>query len=245
MRREIDGLAPERPGVVDVYGLFLAGYAHQSVFLTEIEAGSSIFARAHGAEGRILRLANSIREPERHPLATRRNLRAALDALAARMDPEEDIALLYLTSHGSPDSLSLDFWQAGIRSLTAGEFAEALAESGLKNAVIVISACRSGSFIDDLEAPDRIIVTAASANRNSFGCADGNDWTWWGRAFFEEGLAVNRDFRVAFAAAEKAVAAWETAEGQRPSHPQMWVGEALGRRLDAMMAAGGVTLAQP
>ncbi len=47
-------------------------------------------------------------------------------------------------------------------------------ESGLTNLIVVVQACYSGSFVDNLAAPDRMVITAAAADRTSFGCASEN-----------------------------------------------------------------------
>ena len=237
MERDLAALAPQREGVVDVYVLFVAGHAYESVFLSEIEAASAIVARSLDAEGRVVRLANSIREPEKYALATKRNLAAALAAIRDRMDPEEDLAFVYLTSHGGNDRFDTSFWEAGLSALTASDLAAVLGDSGLTNLIVMISACHSGSFIDDLEAPDRLIMTAAAADRQSFGCKDGNDWTWWGRAFFETGLSASADFRIAFETATTAVARWEAEAGYPASQPQMVLGRRIADRLDALTAS--------
>lgn len=233
MEQAIAGLAPQRPGQTDVYALMLGGTSWQGVFLSEVEKGAAILEETHDTAGRTLRLANSGTAPERYPMANRHNLAAALAAMAQTMDPAEDIAFLYLSSHGSTDHFALNFWEAGTRGLSAADLAAMLDDSGLKNAVIVISACHSGSFIDDLQAPDRVIITASAAEKRSFGCGDKNEWTWWGEAYFEHGLRGAHDFRAAFDIAAQTVTEWENAAGYTASEPQIAVGAEIAARLDA------------
>lgn len=237
LAKQLREMSAGQAGVPEAFALVLGGTAHESVFLNEVESVSAILSDRYGASGRTIRLANSEDHPFRYPMANRANLKAALDTLAERMNPGEDLAFLYLTSHGSRDRFALSFWQAGTHSLSASEFATMLDESGLSNAVIVISACYAGSFIDDIAAADRIVITASAADRTSFGCADGRDWTYWGEAFFSIALGETADPRAAYTRAAEVVAEWEQRDGLTPSLPQMSVGPALDAFLNDWLGA--------
>jgi hypothetical protein len=90
--------------------------------------------------------------------------------------------------------------------------------------VIVISACYSGSLIGSLRSPDRIIATAARADRSSFGCAAGNRHTDFGDAELHGFGDRGRSLRQVFTAIRNDVARMEEADQLRPSDPQVWVG---------------------
>jgi hypothetical protein len=66
-------------------------------------------------------------------------------------------------------------------------------------------------------------MTAARHDRASFGCADENEFTYFGRAFFKEALPASRSFHEAFAKADALVAQWEAKEQPKEerSLPQM------------------------
>jgi hypothetical protein len=236
MAAQIAGLAPQDPGTPEVFGLFVGGTAHQSVFLSEVESVAGILDDQFGAGARSIRLANSTRHPDRYPLANRANLRRALAEIGQRQGPE-DLAFLFLTSHGKEGTLALDFYEAGTSDLAAAEFAEMLDTSGIGPAVIVVSACHSGSFIDDIAAPDRLVITAARADRTSFGCRDGAEWTEFGQSFFDMALRTEPDPRKAFALAAADVSRKETAEDLRQSLPQISEGVEIGVVLDQFLAA--------
>jgi hypothetical protein len=53
------------------------------------------------------------------------------------------------------------------------------------------------------------VITAARADRTSFGCADENDFTYFGRAFFKEALPASGSFLEAFTKAQALVGEWE------------------------------------
>jgi Peptidase C13 family len=235
MGEQVAGLAPQRPGEPDVFALALGGTADQSVFLTEVDSVSAILDAQYGAGKRTLKLANSQDAPTRYPMANRDNLARALKEIGQRQGPE-DLAFLFLTSHGGEDVFALNFDAAGTKDLTAEAFAEMLEASGIGPAVIVLSACHSGSFIDEIAAPDRLIITAARGDRTSFGCRDGAEWTEFGESFFDRALRDEADPRKAFPVAEKDVARKEAADGLTPSLPQMVEGAAIGAVLDRVLA---------
>ena len=105
-------------------------------------------------------------------------------------------------------------------------------ESGLTNLIVVVQACYSGSFVDNLAAPDRMIVTAAAADRTSFGCASENFWTEFGRVYFDKALRDTGDFRLAFDRAREAIERREKDEGLTASNPQIAIGTKMGAFLD-------------
>ncbi len=236
MGEQVAALAPQVPGKPDVFAMALGGTSYQSVFLTEVESVSAILEAQYGAGERTLQLANSEDDPMRYPLANRANLARALTEIGRRQGPE-DVAFLFLTSHGGEDVFALDFYDAGTKDLTAEEFAQMLEDSGIGPAVIVLSACHSGSFIDDIAAPDRLVITAARGDRTSFGCRDGAEWTEFGESFFDRALRAEPDPRKAFPQAAKDVARKEAADEMTPSLPQMSEGSKIGAVLDRLLAA--------
>ena len=235
MEEQVADLAPEVPGQTDVFALALGGTEDQSVFLTEVESVSAILDAQYGSGNRTLKLANSHDHPTRYPMANKSNLARALQEIGARQGAE-DLAFLFLTSHGKEDLFALDFQAAGTADLTAAEFAQMLDDSGIGPAVIVVSACHSGSFIDDIEAPDRLVITAARGDRTSFGCRDGAEWTEFGESFFDRAQRAEPDPRRAFPMAAEDVARKEAEDELTPSLPQISEGSEIGAVLDRVLA---------
>ena len=102
-----------------------------------------------------------------------------------------------------------------------------LDRSGIRNSIIVVSACHSGSFIPALASPTRLIIAAARADRTSFGCDDKREWTYFGDAYFNRALREETSFKRAFTRAKSLVEQWESIDRLTPSLPQMMGGEAL------------------
>jgi hypothetical protein len=143
------------------------------------------------------------------------------------MQSERDTLFLFLTSHGDRGRLALEMPGFGSSALTAEQLKGILDGSGIKNRIVVISACHSGSFIDSLADPRTLVIAAARADRSSFGCEDRRKWTYFGDAYFNQALRAETSFTAAFQRARKMIALWEARERRIPSLPQMAGGEAL------------------
>jgi hypothetical protein len=101
--------------------------------------------------------------------------------------------------------------------------------------VVLVSACFSGGFIDPLKDDGTLVITAARRDRRSFGCADENDFTHFGRAFFKEALPEAKSFQQAFKKASALVGEWERKEDER-SLPQIHAPKAIGAHLERWWA---------
>ncbi|KIP98531.1 MULTISPECIES: C13 family peptidase [Pseudomonas] len=210
----------------ELYALTLAGDGKQSVFLREADYVADLLAGRFSAYGRIT-LANHRDHLADRPLATRENLRRAVRAIAERSGPE-DLVFIYLTSHGSRGhELNLDQPRLQLADLPADELATLLQPLADRHKVVVISACYSGGFIPALKDDKTLLMTAARADRVSFGCSEEADFTYFGRALFAEALQETDDLQRAFELASAAVAKREQADGFEPSEPQIWAPPAV------------------
>lgn len=227
-------LRPQTPGKVDLYVLAMGGDATEDVFRNEVEFVGKQFETRFGAEGRVLALLNHADTVERQPLATRTNLRRAIAGLGKVMDPAEDVLLFFVTSHGSENhELSMHMPPIALNDVVPADLAAALDEARIEWRVLVVSACYSGGFVEPLKGPKTLVITAARADRTSFGCGAHSEITYFGEAYFAEALNQTASFTEAFAIARKAVAERERAEGFEPSRPQIAVGEGIEAKLAA------------
>lgn len=224
-------LANQRPGIPDLYFVGFAGDASQDVFLREMRSVRTLFDDRFDTQNRSIMLINNAATVETIPLANTHNLLAALDQVATRMDREEDVLFLFLTTHGTPGILAVNFDPLQLNDLTAPDLRSLLDRAEIKWRVIVVSACYSGSFIDTLKDENTLIVTAARKDRVSFGCSHENDFTYFGRAYFDMALRGTYSFIDAFGAARKTVNTWEVEEDLTPSLPQIFVGNAIRSKL--------------
>jgi len=214
-------LTPGTPDKIELYVLALGTYGDEEVFNREINYLEQKYKADYDVGKRGLFFSNSRRHIDHRPLATITSLRRGIDAIAAAMDKDQDILFLYLTTHGSANHV-LSFDQSGmdLPDLSADELGQILDDSGIKWKVVVLSACYSGGFIDRLKNDQTLIFTAAAADKTSFGCDDNTEFTYFGDAFFRQGMPDTESFSAAFDHAVELIEQWEREEDLEPSHPQ-------------------------
>lgn len=245
----VDALPEQRPGTIDLYAIGFAGDGSQDTFRNEIAYFPQLMHQRLQARG-VITLINHLDsvQPAPHPLATYENLQQALAGIARRMDPDEDILLLYLTMHGTPEHELAVYFPPFVEDVLVPEDLRTLLDDAdIRHRVLVISACYSGGFIRELRHPDTLLITAARADRASFGCDSESSVTWFGRAWLVEGLNLEADFLRAYEYATRRVQAWERAERVESSFPQMSAGKRIRQRLRQWQAQSppGAPVAYP
>ena len=238
LAESLAALAPQRPGVTDLYFVGFAPYADQDVFRKDIETARAVANDRLGTGMRSIVLISSPRTVLDVPIATASNLRAALKAVGGRIDPEEDIVLLFATSHGGKDArLAVAHAPLQLATVDAAGLRAMLDEAGIRWRIVVLSACFSGSFIPALADERTMVMTAAAADRASFGCSNEGDMTYFTNALFNQALRSEGSLLAAFARARALVLDRERAEGlSPPSDPQLFVGTAMRQKLEALEA---------
>lgn len=231
----IDALKPQRPGVVDAY-VVVAGLDSDPVFGREAAQAAKVLARRFDAVGRTIVLsagqgAGDATIPDGSPA----NLETALGAVSARMDRKEDVLVLYTTSHGAPQiGLSYRDGDHGFGWIGPKRLADLLNGAGISRRLVMLSACFSGELLPFLVNDTSIVVTAADRDQTSFGCAPGNDWTFFGDALINTALRTPQPFDVAIAQAFDLIRNWETAKHLPSSRPQFYTGSEAKAWLDAL-----------
>ncbi|WP_409750940.1 C13 family peptidase [Brevundimonas sp.] len=132
--------------------------------------------------------------------------------------------LVYFTSHGAPGEIV--FGPGG--QLEPGPM-NALIGSwcGHRPTVVVVSACYSGSFMGALSRPNRMVITAARADRASFGCSEDSDYPYFDGCVIQS-LDAATDFIALAGETQRCVAERERAEGLTPpSEPQVFIGATM------------------
>jgi hypothetical protein len=219
--------------------LGFAGVGDEKVFAQEISLASRVLGERYDMAARSVSLINDERDLERAPLATVSGLKYALRGLGARMNLDQDVLFLSISSHGGDDpAIIVANSQLPLKDLTDEDLADALRDSGIKWRVIIISACYAGGFIESLRDPQTIVIAAAAADRTSFGCSNDRDLTYFGEAFYRDALPGAGSLRDAFDTAKAAIAARERLERVTPSNPQAYFGAKLEAKLAAMSVPG-------
>lgn len=219
-------------GRPQMYFVGLAPSSAQDVFKKEILGAKDVFDESFGTRGRSIVLINSRDTVASTALASITNLGVVLNGIGKAMDPKKDVLVLFITTHGSKELLSVSFPGFALNQVTPEKLSQAFKEAGIKNKVLIISACYSGSFIPPLKSDDTLIITAASADKTSFGCSNEREWTYFGDALFNQALRKTRSLPQAFAEARELIKEWETKEGLTPSEPQISMGTSISRVLE-------------
>src|SRR5688572_27660262 len=227
-RRRLDAalaaLAPQRRGTIDAYVVSVA-LDSDPVFAREAREAGKVLTRRYDAAGRTITLAGPDGRSAEHPKGSLTALTVVLARIAEVMDPAEDVLVLYSTSHGATVGLAYHDGDSGYGILAPSRLGLVLGELGIRRRIVLLSACYSGVFVPFLRTPDTAIVTAASAERTSFGCQADNDWTFFGDALVNNALRKPQPLASATAEASKAIAGWEASYDLEPSQPQVAIGE--------------------
>ena len=245
MANSLRNLPPQRPGVVDTYVL-AAAFWDDPVFESEVKEAANVLARRYDATDRTVVLSAGRGGGTRaYPASTPANVQAAIGKIGSVIDPKEDLVIVFLTSHGAPDGTvaiqERGRLSGGIRPLNVRG---ALSQAGVQNKLVIVSACFSGHFIAPF-IPDAsaAVLTAAAADKTSFGCEPSRDWTYFGDALFNHALRGGADLTESFNDALALITKWEddlhakwaalpaaqrrTDQEPQPSNPQDNVGDTV------------------
>ena len=207
------------------YFLGVAGAGYQDVFKSEVERIKEQFDTRFGTFGRSLVLINNPTTRTKIPIASRTSMDLALRRIGQQMNRESDVLFLYMTSHGLPNQFEMENAPIDLNDVDPKWLKESLDKAGIRWRVIVISACYSGSFVPALQDDNTLIITASAADRASFGCSNEADYTYFGRAFFDQAMRERTSVSAAFEQAKATVAQWESAQGFEASEPQWSIGK--------------------
>lgn len=233
LQQALDGIDPSIDGKTDWYFMGVAGFSDQNVFRSEINKVRELFDVRFGTSGHSLSLINNQYSWLDEPIATKTSILRGLKRIGRQMNADEDVLFLTLSSHGTEDIVQLANPPLAIDNLDATLLRESLDASGIRWRVIVVSACYSGSFIDELASPTTVVITASAADKASFGCTNTAEMTYFGQAFFAESLRENTSFESAFKDARLRVTERESVMGFEPSEPQMVIGSLMETALPA------------
>lgn len=220
----LGALQPQRPGHQDVY-LIVAALWGEPVFEREATQAEEILRTHLHAEGRSILLTAGGEGVRTHPASTPENIAAAIGQVGSMINPSEDLVVVFITSHGSPDGAAALRNRQTIGALRPANLRDLLNQSGIVNRVVIVSACFSGAFIAPLADDNTIVLTAAAPDRTSFGCQPEREWTFFGDAYFNHAVRGGAGLLPGFDQAKTLITQWEHAQNLTPpSNPQKWVG---------------------
>jgi hypothetical protein len=155
------------------------------------------------------------------------NVNNAIAKVSSHARDGDDVVIVFLTTHGTEGLLAV---KPSENEQATGVSADALRDF-LKPAqndqqIIILQACYSGSLIKGLKHPNRIIITAAAADKTSFGCSPGSRNTWFTKAMVAA-LPKANSWSDVFANTKSKVLEYEAQQGipkSDQSNPQHFVG---------------------
>lgn len=158
------------------------------------------------------------------PQATVENFELVMTKIAEVARPQDKMLLL-ISTHANPGTLNIQAAGKNLKPLTAQTLIAAMAPVQHIPAIVVLSACYSGSFLKPLQAPNRVVITATDVNRTSFKCQYTGDYTFFGDALFNQEQATELSVTDWMTAARKSIEAQEKRRRLPASRPQIHVGE--------------------
>lgn len=246
--RALAALPAQRKGVVDTYIVSIA-LDSDAVFAREAREAGRVLARRYGAEARTITLAGPDgRGAPLLPRGSPAHLDIALARIAELIDREEDVVILYTTSHGAPFGIVYNYGEEGWGVVSPSRLQGVFERLGISRRLVVVSACFSGVFVPALAGSDTAILTAASGDRTSFGCKSDNDWTFFGDALINQALRKSQPLEAAGKEAASLIGKWEGDANLNPSMPQMLIGERARGWLAAIeqrVPSGGAPVGRP
>jgi hypothetical protein len=212
------------PPVEHWHVVLVAGDTAQPVFDNAVKAVDMWLVEHGVAPADIHRLAASARQ--RDPVTEPATLDRVLGRIAALRPRPGDGCFVYITSHGA-HGLGV-YLSRRDQMLQPTALARALAAGcGAVPTVVVISSCYSGSFARGaMAAPNRIVLTAARADRPSFGCAADRTYTDYDACLLGA-LPHATSWRDVFGETRDCVERREHQDDDLPSHPQAAFGAAV------------------
>jgi hypothetical protein len=212
------------PSVRHWQAVLVAGDTAQPVFDNAVKA-VDLWLSQHGvAEADIHRLAASARPQD--PAVEPATLDSVLDRITGLHSRPGEGCFVFITSHGG-HNLGI-YLSRDDEMLRPAALARALdAGCGEVPTVVIISGCYSGSFARGaMAAANRIVLTAARADRPSFGCAAERTYTVYDSCLLGS-LPHATTWRAVFSETRDCVRTRERELDATPSFPQASFGAAV------------------
>jgi len=145
------------------------------------------------------------------------------DALVSLTAKAPDGCLVYFSSHGAPTGVVVD------QSILPPGILGAMLDKtcGQRPTIVIISACFSVVFVPVKKRENRMVLTAARADRTSFGCGEADKYPYFDDCFLQTS-PNSKDFPSLGTQVQACVAAREIKEKMAPpSEPQLYIGPML------------------
>ena len=195
----LNALDDHRPGETDLYFVGFAGDGRAQAWRPRLERAQHALDSHWGTSGRSLVYVNDAAALTQSPVATVTHLREALDAIAAAIDPDEDLVLLYIGGRSNADgSMNVSLPPLGLVQVTGTGLAHLLTEAGIRHGVVVLSTCASRAFVAGLVDESTAVLASSDPS-----CRGGREPTSLGDIVFNETLPGATSLRAALESAQR------------------------------------------
>jgi hypothetical protein len=238
---QINSLKGQRKGINDIYFVGIAPYSTEDVFMNEATYVRNLFDMQYNTLERSALLVNNKKTLELYPVATLKNIERIFSRLGSLIDPEEDVVVLYITSHGEKNEgitvklKNMYHLKSDVDYLDPETIARLFDENNIKWRILLLLACFSGEFVVNLKNDHSLIITSAAGDKSSFGCGHHGDFTQFGEAYFKNSLSKSRDLISSFHQARTQVENQEIKQNLEASEPQIFVGDKIRFLLNKLM----------
>ena len=235
VNQAVEWLAKGRPHVPDLYFVGFAADAREPVFLNEMRGVGQLFDKRFDTRTHSVVLVNNRATVRQVPLANLHNLGRILSEIGKRIDPEDDVVVLYLSAPAlTRNAIRPSFETLDFVPIRAEHIQGMFDDAGIKWRVIILSTCAADGFADRLRGPTTLVIAAAAAGGS--GCRGDADYTAFGKAFFDEALRGTYSLSEAFDRARALLAKQNRGAPQESTEPVMYMGGEIAAKLDAVAA---------
>ena len=218
-------LDDETPGETDLFFVGFVGDARDEVYRQDLLAARRAMDERWDMRDRSISLVTSPPTLLDTPMATVTNLRETLKEIAAAINPDEDVVMVYLAGPSTGDgALAVAAPPLELLPLTPTVLRALLDEAGIVWRIVVVSSCHADGFVDALKS-DTTLVLAATGDDATGGCAVANGSTRLGAALFSEGLSHADALQQAFEGAQAGP------EPGAPATAQLFMGPEIADKL--------------
>jgi Peptidase C13 family len=227
----LSNLEDETPGATDLYFVAFAGDARDDAYRQDVLAAQSAMDERWDTQGRSVALINSPSTLLDTPMATVTHLRETLNEIAAAINPDEDVVMLYLAGPSDGEGvLEVALPPLELVPLTPAVLRSLLDEAGIVWRIVVVSSCRAQAFAEALQG-ETTLVLAAAGEGTTGDCARAGATGNLGTALFRDALSHADSLQQAFEAAQANIATGET--GGEPA-AQLFIGEQIAQKLQEL-----------
>jgi hypothetical protein len=177
-----------RSGQPDLYFIGFAGDAHDDAYRADVLAAQKAMDDRWDTRERSIALVNAPSTLLELPMATVTHLRETLKELAAAINTDEDVVMIYLAGPTDKEgSLGVSMPPLELAQLSPATLRSLLDEAGIRWRVVVVSACNAEAFVDALEDVETLVMTPGAASTDA--CRHSAASTPLGNALFGDALA--------------------------------------------------------